>query len=110
VDLGGGDGPQMWHSQLQALADRLGRRVGVSHVPPGTIKWNRGQQRLVFSHATSGGPGNVPARHQAVVRVLGLAPPAEDCPLPGAGEQAGAAGGPRTPFPGRWNYTLVPRG
>jgi hypothetical protein len=97
VDLGDGDCSQTWKGALQGLADRIGRRVTASHLPPGTIKWNRSLQCLVLSHATNGGPGNTSTRHKAVVRVPGLAPPAEDRPLPGAGEQAG---GEVPPCPG----------
>ena len=46
ADGGGSNGyrTRLWKTELQALADRTGLRIGVSHFPPGTSKWNKIEQ------------------------------------------------------------------
>ena len=46
ADCGGSNGVRvrLWKRELQALADELGIRITVCHLPPGTSKWNRHQQ------------------------------------------------------------------
>jgi hypothetical protein len=118
ADLGDGDSYRLWSSGLQGLADRLGRPVTLGHLPPGTSKWNRGQQRMVAAHTTSRGPGHLRTRHEVVASILSAAPPANPWPPPGAAGAAATAAaadrrtaaGERAPWPGRWNYTLLPRG
>ena len=40
--VGGGNGSRvrLWKIELQKLADRMGLRIAVCHLPPGTCKWN----------------------------------------------------------------------
>lgn len=42
---------RLWKTELQALADEIGKEITVSHFPPGTSKWNKIEHRL-FSHIT----------------------------------------------------------
>ena len=53
ADCGGSNGARvrLWKRELQGLADELGRTITVSHLPPGTSKWNRIEHKL-FSFIT----------------------------------------------------------
>src|SRR6476469_4918737 len=48
ADGGGSNGSRvkLWKRELQALADELGIKIAVHHLPPGTSKWNRIEHRL----------------------------------------------------------------
>lgn len=48
ADGGGSDGPRnrLWEVSIQALADTIGLRIGVCHVPPGTSEWNKIEHRM----------------------------------------------------------------
>ncbi len=109
VDLGEGDGPRLWGAGLQGLADQIGRRVVVSHLPPGTIKWNTPEQRIVASHTMNRWPAQPWLRHEAVLNVLTPAPPAEARSPDAEDGRCAPDVEPIRPLP-RWNYTLVPRG
>ena len=53
ADCGGSNGNRvrLWKVELQKLADETGLQIDVSHLPPGTSKWNRIEHRL-FSYIT----------------------------------------------------------
>jgi transposase len=53
ADCGGSNGNRvrLWKVELQKLADETGLQIAVSHLPPGTSKWNRIEHRL-FSYIT----------------------------------------------------------
>ncbi len=42
---------RLWKTELQVLANEIGKEISVSHFPPGTSKWNKIEHRL-FSHIT----------------------------------------------------------
>ena len=42
---------RLWKTELQVLADEIGKEINVCHFPPGTSKWNKIEHRL-FSHIT----------------------------------------------------------
>ena len=48
ADGGGRNGSRvrLWKRELQKLANELGLDIVVSHLPPGTSKWNKIEQRL----------------------------------------------------------------
>lgn len=48
ADGGGSNGYRLrlWKWELQKLADETGLRISVSHLPPGTSKWNKIEHRL----------------------------------------------------------------
>jgi transposase len=48
ADSGGSNGVRvrLWKKELQALADESGLEIAVSHLPPGTSKWNKIEHRL----------------------------------------------------------------
>jgi hypothetical protein len=47
ADCGGSNGVRLrlWKRELQVLADELGLTITVSHLPPGTSKWNKVENR-----------------------------------------------------------------
>lgn len=51
ADGGGGNGcrSRLWKVALRGLADRLGLKLIVCHITPGTSKWNKIEHRM-FSH------------------------------------------------------------
>jgi hypothetical protein len=48
ADGGGsnGSGTRFWKAELQGLADELGMRTAVYHLPPGTSKWHKIEHRM----------------------------------------------------------------
>jgi len=48
ADAGGSNGARnrLWKSELQTFADETGLRLHISHMPPGTSKWNKIEHRL----------------------------------------------------------------
>ena len=60
ADGGGSNGTRLrlWKVELQKLADELGLSITVSHLPPGTSKWNRIEHRL-FSFITCNWRGSI---------------------------------------------------
>jgi Rhodopirellula transposase DDE domain len=51
ADSGGSNGSRLrlWKTELAGLAAETGLEITVTHLPPGTSKWNRIEHRL-FSH------------------------------------------------------------
>jgi len=47
-DCGGSNGSRtrLWKVELQELANKIGLEIHVSHLPPGTSKWNKVEHRL----------------------------------------------------------------
>src|SRR5207302_10984583 len=47
--VGGGSNSaraRLWKGELQRLADETGLRIAVSHLPPGTSKWQKIEHRM----------------------------------------------------------------
>lgn len=57
ADAGGSNGyrAHVWKWELQRLADKLGIAIRVSHIPPGTSKWNKIECHLSRSSQSTGG-------------------------------------------------------
>jgi hypothetical protein len=110
--------------ELAALAARTGLAITVTHLPPGTSKWNKIEHRL-FSHISMNWRGRPLTSHQVVVNTIaatttatGLTVHAElDTNTYPTGikigdkqmkhlERSGAL--TRHTFHGDWNYTLRP--
>ena len=72
ADAGGSNGyrSRLWKTELQALANRTGLRIGVSHFPPGTSKWNKVEHRL-FCHITENWRGRPLVDHETIVQLIG---------------------------------------
>lgn len=48
ADCGGSNGNRvrLWKYELQKLADTIGKKITVHHLPPGTSKWNKIEHRM----------------------------------------------------------------
>jgi DDE family transposase len=123
ADCGGSNGVRvrLWKRELQALADELGIRITVCHLPPGTSKWNRIEHRL-FAFITQNWRGKPLLSHQVIVQLIantrtdtGLT---VACRLDAGryekgikvsdAEMAALSIQPAN-FHGEWNYTITPR-
>jgi transposase-like protein len=60
---------RLWKVALQRLADRTGLELGVSHLPPGTSKWNKIEHRL-FCHITQNWRGKPLVSHEVIVNLI----------------------------------------
>src|SRR5438046_2417350 len=123
ADGGGSNGSRvrLWKRELQKLANELGVDIAVSHLPPGTSKWNKIEHRL-FSFISQNWRGRPLVSHQAIVNLIAAT-------TTRAGLHVKAALDTRryetavpvpdevfarlriTPhaFHGDWNYTIAPR-
>jgi hypothetical protein len=122
ADAGGSNGyrTRAWKTGLAALAAGTGLAITVSHLPPGTSKWNKIEHRL-FSHITMNWRGRPLASHEVIVNSIaatttraGLTVHAELDPgsYPAgteiSDEQMATIPLARHRFHGDWNYTLRP--
>jgi hypothetical protein len=123
ADGGGSNGYRLrlWKAELQAFADATGLTVTVSHLPPGTSKWNKIEHRL-FSHITMNWRGRPLVSHETVVELIGGTTTATGLrvraerdtgqyPTKIAVKNATmmALALERHAFHGEWNYTIHPR-
>jgi hypothetical protein len=123
ADGGGSNGYRLrlWKAELQQFADATGLAVTVSHLPPGTSKWNKIEHRL-FSQITMNWRGRSLVNHETVVELIGatttetgLRVRAErdtgQYPTKIAVTKAtmAALALERHAFHGEWNYTIQPR-
>jgi hypothetical protein len=71
ADAGGSNGAKLrlWKAELARLADETGLAITVTHLPPGTSKWNKVEHRL-FSHITMNWRGRPLTSHQVVVETI----------------------------------------
>jgi hypothetical protein len=60
---------RLWKVELQRLADRIRLPISVSHLPPGTSKWNKIEHRM-FSHISLNWRGRPLVTHEAVVNLI----------------------------------------
>jgi hypothetical protein len=72
VDAGGSNGyrSRVWKSELQRLADKSGIAIHVSHLSPGTRKWNKIEHRL-FSFISIHWRGRPLRTYETVVNLIG---------------------------------------
>ncbi len=116
--IGGSSGARHWRSELQRFAGGSGLTVGVSHVPPGTSKWNRIEHRLLH-HVTEGWHNRPQVGREVVICLIGSARAAHRPESPAwlgarAFETRVADDGrslliTQDDVHGKWNYTLQPR-
>jgi Rhodopirellula transposase DDE domain len=123
ADGGGSNGTRLrlWKVELQKLADELGLSITVSHLPPGTSKWNRIEHRL-FSFITCNWRGKPLVSYQAIVQLIAATTTTTGlkvrCKLDQNTYPAGikvsdaeidALNISRHDFHGDWNYTINPK-
>ena len=61
---------RLWQAELQRLADETGLRLAVSHLPPGTSKWNKSEHRM-FCHITANWCGRPLLSREVIVSLIG---------------------------------------
>jgi Rhodopirellula transposase DDE domain len=71
ADSGGSNGTRvrLWKWELQGFADASRLKIQVSHLPPGTSKWNKIEHRL-FSFISKNWRGRPLLSHAAVVQLI----------------------------------------
>src|SRR3954471_6569362 len=71
ADCGGSNGARLrlWRVQLQRLADELGLAITVTHLPPGTSKWNRIEHRL-FAFISQNWRGKPLVSHLVILQLI----------------------------------------
>ena len=71
ADCGGSNGVRvrLWKRELQRLANETGLAIQVTHLPPGTSKWNRVEHRL-FAFITKNWRGKPLISHQVIVQLI----------------------------------------
>jgi Rhodopirellula transposase DDE domain len=122
ADGGGSNGSRsrLWKMALQGLADAVGLPLSVSHLPPGTSKWNKIEHRL-FCHITQNWRGRPLVSHEVIVSLIahttteaGLEVQAAldtNCYETGtkvSDEEMASLQIIKADFHGDWNYTIAP--
>jgi Rhodopirellula transposase DDE domain/Arginine repressor, DNA binding domain len=122
ADCGGSNGPhvKLWKREMQRLANETGLRSTVTHLPPGTSKWNRIEHRL-FAFITMNWRGKPLVSHQVIVQLIGATTTETglkvcckiDANLYPKGiavsdAEIQAINISRHKFHGEWNYTIAP--
>jgi hypothetical protein len=71
ADGGGSNGSRvrLWKRELQRLANELGLDIVVSHLPPGTSKWNKIEHRL-FSFISQNGRAKPLVSYRVIVELI----------------------------------------
>jgi hypothetical protein len=122
ADGGGSNGSRnrAWKIELQDLADRTGLKIHVSHLPPGTSKWNKIEHRM-FSYITQNWRGRPLLTHEVVVSLIGATTTTTGLKIRAALDHRPYATGTKVSdadlreiqilpqkFHGEWNYTISP--
>jgi hypothetical protein len=123
ADSGGSNGARvrLWKVELKKLADETGLRIAVSHLPPGTSKWNKIEHRL-FSFISQNWRGKPLISHEVIVNLIAGTTTQEgrtvhpeldtDAYPPGikvSDHEVAEIDLRRDKFHGDWNYTIHPR-
>lgn len=71
ADGGGSNGSRvrLWKFEIQRLADEINIPIYVSHLPPGTSKWNKIEHRL-FSYISMNWRGQPLISHEVIVNLI----------------------------------------
>lgn len=71
ADSGGSNGARvrLWKTELQKLANKTGLTVSVSHLPPGTSKWNKIEHRM-FSYISQNWRGKPLVSHEVIINLI----------------------------------------
>jgi hypothetical protein len=112
---------RLWKSEVQGLANELGMRIAVCHLPPGTSKWNKIAHRM-FAYITQNWRGKPLVSHEVIVNLIGSTTTTTGLKIRAALDAGRYATGRKIPdaefanlqierdvFHGAWNYTIVPR-
>ena len=112
---------RLWKVELQNLADELGIEISVSHLPPGTSKWNKIEHRL-FSFITKNWRGKPLVSHEVIVSLIANTTTSKGlkvrCELDTnaypkgtkiSDKELAEINISKDNFHGEWNYTIAPR-
>ncbi len=123
ADGGGSNGSRnrLWKRELQRLADDTKLTIHVSHLPPGTSKWNKIEHRL-FSQITTNWRGRPLVTLEAVVSLIANTSTRTGLKVRAAADLKRYRTGLKIPdaemktlslvkddFHGDWNYSFIPR-
>jgi DNA-binding phage protein len=123
ADGGGSNGSRnrLWKQEVQRLADDIGRTIHVSHLPPGTSKWNKIEHRL-FGQITINWRGKPLRSLETVVGLIAGTTTTTGLKVRAAADQKQYPTGrkisdeevealaiTRSDFHGEWNYSFTPR-
>lgn len=123
ADGGGSNGSRnrLWKQELQRLADATGLEIHVSHLPPGTSKWNKIEHRL-FGQITTNWRGKPLRTLETVVALIANTTTRTGLKVKAVANQKPYATGrkisnaemkvlaiDRDAFHGEWNYVIKPR-
>ena len=122
ADSGGSNGYRikLWKVELQKFANETELSIAVSHLPPGTSKWNKIEHRL-FSFITQNWRGKPLVSHEVIVNLIAATTTQEglrvECRLDTNSypkgikvtkEEIDRINMKRDSFHGEWNYTIYP--
>jgi hypothetical protein len=123
ADCGGSNGARvrLWKRELQRFANEAGLDVTVTHLPPGTSKWNKIEHRL-FAFITQNWRGKPLVSHQVIVQLIGATTTETGlkvtCEIDGglypkgikvSNDEMETLNITRADFHGEWNYTISPQ-
>jgi transposase len=123
ADSGGSNSARarLWKVELQHLADETGLRIAVSHLPPGTSKWNKIEHRM-FCHITHNWRGRPLESREVIVNLIGSTKTTKGLHIQARLDMANYPVGIKVSdedmkalnlecedFHGEWNYVLLPR-
>jgi transposase len=123
ADSGGSNGARvrLWKRELQKLANETGLEITVTHLPPGTSKWNKIEHRL-FSFISQNWRGKPLVSHLVILSLIGSTKTSTgltvDCDIDSNSYPRGIKVSDREmaeinierhAFHGEWNYTIRPQ-
>ena len=123
ADAGGSNSyrSRVWKAELQRLADRYELSIHVSHLPPGTSKWNKIEHRL-FSFITINWRGRPLRTYETVIRSIGATTTRDGLVVRASLDRRRYPTGKKVSpkemralkvekdaFHGDWNYAILPR-
>lgn len=123
ADSGGSNGARvrLWKVELQKLANETGLEITVTHLPPGTSKWNKIEHRL-FAFISQNWRGKPLVSHVVILQLIGATKTEtgltvtcdidqNDYPrgIKVSDEEMAAINIERHAFHGEWNYTIRPQ-
>jgi hypothetical protein len=123
ADCGGSNGnrTRLWKVELQKLSDEIELEIDVTHLPPGTSKWNRIEHRL-FSFITMNWRGKPLVSLETIVNLIGATSTSTGLEVYARLDPGNYADKVRVPdadlaavnlhrdeFHPEWNYSIKPR-
>jgi len=123
ADGGGSNGSRvrLWKAEIQKLATEAGLSISISHLPPGTSKWNKIEHRL-FSFISQNWRGKPLVSYEVIVSLIAATTTNEglrvECGLDTnhypkgievSEEEIASLSLEKAPFHGDWNYTILPK-